>query len=99
MEARKYLKRLLPAYINHRNYINKGLSEANTLRYVVQIVLIGKIAYRQMPTSLMIMSGFITIIAFWAIGWAWDKVKGYDAETEWGNKRNPTIQHIKKRKL
>lgn len=97
MDARKHLKKILPKFITHRNYINKGSAEVNTFRYVVQVILLLKVAFIKLPIWVMILLGILNIVGFWAIGFAWDKMKGYHYEAEWGNKRNPTLQHIKEK--
>ena len=91
MDARKYLRK----YIHHRKHIDKGNAEFTYLRHPVQAVLLAKIAYDWLPLGacVVFVVGYIGLCKFY--GWCWDYFKGYDAEQEWGNARNPTIQCIK----
>ena len=97
MEARKYLKKFLPHYVHHRNYINKGNGEATTIRHIVQMILLAKIAFTWLPYWSLIPAGIMIVSIYWSIGKGWDWLRGYDVEHEWSNDRNPTIQHIKRK--
>ena len=106
MDSRVYLKQVrprlqlfvaktLPHYIHHRNYINKGNSEANTIRHIIQVVLIAKIAFTELPIWIIVIFGLVVVGCYWCLGKFWDLNKGYDCELEWSNSRNPTLQIIK----
>lgn len=95
----KKVKQLIPQYIHHRNYIARGNSEATTIRQITQVVLLAKIAYKEIPLWASVLLGASLIITFWTIGWIWDKNSGNEAEAEWGNRRNPFVKKLLKRKL
>ena len=92
MDPRKFVK----CYVNHRNYINKGNNEVSTIRYIIQMVLIAKIAFPIMPMWMVALLGVLIITGFWVTGYYWDRIRGYQYEAEWDNKRNPTLQQRKR---
>lgn len=93
----RQIKIFLPKYIHHRNHVSKGSNELAFLRQPVQVVLLAKIAYKNIPTYALVGLVIAYLIGCKAFGWLWDKNKGYDFEAEWGNIRNPTIKYIKRK--
>ncbi len=98
-KLQKAVKTALPHYIHHRNYIGRGNSEATTIRQIVQVVALVAIAYRNIPLWLSILMGLTLLAVYWTIGWVWDKNNGNEKEADWGNKRNPAILKLLKRKI
>lgn len=94
----KAIKAALPHYIHHRNYIGRGNGEVTTIRQIVQVILFAKMAFSKLPIATMILLGFLLLFLFWLIGWVWDKNNGNELEADWGNKRNPAIRKLLKRK-
>ncbi|KKK66666.1 hypothetical protein LCGC14_2961810, partial [marine sediment metagenome] len=95
------LVKILPNADDSRNFTQcdslliGGNSEANTIRHIIQVVLIAKIAFTELPIWIIVIFGLVVVGCYWCLGKFWDLNKGYDCELEWSNSRNPTLQIIK----
>lgn len=95
--------KIIEFYVTHRNYFNKGMSEIDQVRRVVQAGAIVGAAMKLFGTStkfviyFTIILSILTIFFCWCLGRYWDKIKAYHVEQEWGNRRNPFVKTVEER--
>jgi len=102
----QWIERSLEKYILIRNYCGAGRGHLewiiNAFKmgvYVIAGLYFCGIDVRKAegnPILLMGLSFGFLIICFF-LGWGWDKIKGYEAEAEFGNKRNRLAQEIREK--
>lgn len=95
------LKRIKTAdfWITQKSRIQKGMAEFNFFRYIATfyLVLAGMDYFKgyHFSNRFYVLFGIIAVFGCWLIGYIWDKLRLFDIEYEFGNKRNPTMRYIK----
>ena len=99
---KKKVRALIQIYVLHKNKFNKGYGEHINILGIFEKAFIGvagvKYLFNRPDISLfyIVPIVIISLIYFWVFGHLWDKFKGFDIEAEFSNRRNPTLQKIKK---
>lgn len=99
----RFKDKLKRGFIHHRNYLQKGMGEIYAFRAIFMTLTAAGIGLKylfsiELPTIIYITAGVAFSLSCWTIGWLWDKTHMYDVEADWGNKRNPAIRKLLKRK-
>ncbi len=97
-------ERMFAAYIHHKNLYSKGNGEisfwvgmANIDTFLLLSIFV-KTQFPWIPLWLYVVLFPILIFlrtgAAWFIGWWWDRNDLFARESDWTNKRNPTIDAL-----
>ena len=97
---------LLNRYVGMRNYISAGRGQIDFLvnagknaTYILAIIFfLGLEISKTTQTKIFPLLVIMNLLLFYSIGWVWDKIKGFDLDKEWSNKRNPMLKRIEKGK-
>jgi len=98
-----YKEKLKTEFIKHRSYLTKGMAEIYAFRAIIMFVAAAGVILKylievELPFAVYAITGLIMSFACWLIGYYWDKSHLYDTEADFGNKRNPAIRALLKRK-
>lgn len=97
----EWVERWLNGYITIRNYAGAG---RNHIEWIINAFKMGfylsgalffiGIDIRDISKSLMPIFSIAFLVFCFFLGWGWDKIKGYEVEAQWSNRRNPMQREI-----
>lgn len=87
-------------FICQRNRLGKGTSLIYDPKNILQIVVLGAMYVKMffgidLSLPLQAIAGILMLLALWGVGYVWDKIRMYDVEAEWSNKRNPFVKEMR----
>ena len=100
----EWVERILEKYILVRNYCGSGNNHIawiiNAFKlggYVVLFLVFFDIHADDLPSWVIPIFSLVYLTLTGLLGWGWDKIKGYEIEAEFGNKRNKLAQEIREK--
>ena len=99
-----WIEEWLIKYITVRNYCGAGRGHIEWIinafkmgGYVILFLLFLDISSEDLPKWTIPVFSIFFLVSTGLLGWGWDKIKGYEIEHEFANKRNRLAREIREK--